>query len=523
MRRGIGLAALWSLTMASNGFATTAEDALMCLSQSDLVCAQQVQIALERSRPDSMDLAQVEVWNAFHEGDYADALMAMDRLRERGLDLEVDESHTPYRASAESSRGMEVHRGEGIEVRVAPGVDRIVAEEAVLALLEIKKQTNALFGGGPEHTIVLDIFPTGSRFIGASGIPPEAVQTTGVVALSKWTRLLLTSPRALARGYAWKDTVAHEYIHLVVAYRSKDNAPVWLQEGLAKFLESHWEDGRTGELSVHHQSLLAQAVRTEQFVPFQKFARSMAYLDSGDEAALAFAQVATMMQYLSERSGMDVFPELMDLLSMGVPAEQAVASLANHTDFEDFREGWLRWLKTLPLIAEELGALPLVLDGAGDEFATDPLLAYRPDLARYTRLGDLLLQAGRPKAALVEYGKAVDPDSPASPLLFSRRAQCHAELDEPRKALDETREGVRLYPEFAPLHVLHGQLLQQVDRDRDALHAMKRAHDLNPYDPVVQQALAGLYEQFGDESAAKRHQRYLHILATGGLTPEESQ
>ena len=72
------------------------------------------------------------------------------------------------------------------------------------------------------------------------------------------------------------------------------------------------------------------------------------------------------------------------------------------------------------------------------------------------------------------------------------------------------------------LHVLHGQLLQQVDRNRDALHAMKRAHDLNPYDPVVQQALAGLYEQFGDESAANgisgiAHPRYR------GLTPEESQ
>ena len=52
---------------------------------------------------------------------------------------------------------------------------------------------------------------------------------------------------------------------------------------------------------------------------------------------------------------------------------------------------------------------------------------------------------------------------------------------------------------------------------------MKRAHDLNPYDPVVQRALAGLYEQFGDEAATERHQRYLHILATGGLTPEESQ
>ena len=39
-----------------------------------------------------------------------------------------------------------------------PVLDRIVAEEAVLALVEIKKQTNALFGDGPEHTIVLDIF-----------------------------------------------------------------------------------------------------------------------------------------------------------------------------------------------------------------------------------------------------------------------------------------------------------------------------------------------------------------------------
>ena len=187
MKRWVGCTGFgWAMVLSNNAVAATAEDALVCLSQSDLVCAQQVQIELERSRPDSMDLAQVEVWNAFHEGDYADALLAMDRLRERGLDLEVDESHTPYRATAESSLGMEVHKGSGVEVRVAPGVDRIVAEEAVLALVEIKKETNQLFGGGPEHTIVLDIFPTGSRFIGASGIPPEAVQTTGVVALSKY-------------------------------------------------------------------------------------------------------------------------------------------------------------------------------------------------------------------------------------------------------------------------------------------------------------------------------------------------
>ena len=36
-----------------------------------------------------------------------------------------------------------------------------------------------------------------------------------MVALSKWSRLLALSPRALGRGYAWKDTIAHEYVHLV--------------------------------------------------------------------------------------------------------------------------------------------------------------------------------------------------------------------------------------------------------------------------------------------------------------------
>ena len=77
--------------------------------------------------------------------------------------------------------------------------------------------------------------------------------------------------------------MAHEYIHLVVAYRSKDNAPVWLQEGLAtwKAIGKMVEPRVIGIIS-----LLAQAVRLNNLFHF-KFARSMAYLDSGDEAALA--------------------------------------------------------------------------------------------------------------------------------------------------------------------------------------------------------------------------------------------
>jgi tetratricopeptide (TPR) repeat protein len=517
----VGLGILWTL-WPGTALAVSANDALECLQQSDLVCAQEIEAELERDRPGSVDLGQVRVWNAFHQGDYLRTMEEMERLRERGTDLEVEESRIPYRGTAEASRGMESHRGEGVEVRVSPGVDRIVAEEAVDALIKIRQETDGLFGGGPEHTIILDVFATGTRFIGASGLPPEAVQTTGVVALSKWTRLLLTSPRALSRGYAWRDTVAHEYIHLVVSFRSEDQAPVWLQEGLAKFLESHWEDGATGELTIHHQSLLAEAVRTGDFVPFEKFKYSMAYLDSGEEAALAFSQVATMVQYMTERGGMDVLPVLMDRLADGETAESAVAGLAGHSDFESFRQGWLEWLRTQRLASEDLSSLPVVLDGAGDEFDSDPLLSQRPDLARYTRLGDLLLQAERPKAALIEYEKAVDPDEPPSPLLMSRKAQCLADLERVRDALGEAQEGVRLYPEFAPLQVIYARMLELSGRSLDARKAWAEAHNLNPYDPEVQDALVRLYGEEGNSTAQARHERYAHILATGGLMPEET-
>ena len=89
--------------------------------------------------------------------------------------------------------------GNGGGVRHAEGIDRCLVDEAIDTLQRSRLTYDGIFAGGPEHDIVLDIFPTATRFIGGSGLPPEAVRTTGVVALSKWTRLLLTSPRALSR------------------------------------------------------------------------------------------------------------------------------------------------------------------------------------------------------------------------------------------------------------------------------------------------------------------------------------
>ena len=511
-----GLLALVGLLAGQPAQAASPTDALVCLRQADLACARKVGDALVAKDPHGVDTLKVEAWTAFHEGRYEDAVAALDELMVLGVDLEAEDDRTPYRETAKAAGGFVSLEEPGYLVRHAPGVDTILGEDAADTLAQARRTYDRLLGGGPPHRIVLDLFPTASRFIAASGLPPEAVQTTGVVALSKWTRLLVTSPRALARGYGWKDTVCHEYIHLVVAWRTRDQTPVWLQEGLAKHLESYWRGDRSGGLSAWQQSLLADALHHDSFVPFEKFKHSMAYLDSGEEAALAFAQVSTMIQFLIASDSEEVLPRVLDRVRGGEDAQQVVAEEAGFSDWEAFRGGWMAWLRTLPLVEQRLAGLPVVLDGGGDEFATDPLLAQRQDLRRYARVGDLLRDAGRPKAALIEYEKVTDPTGPPSPMMLSRKASCLDQLGDHTRALALVDEGVALYPEFTLLQVTRGRLLDTLGRRAEAITAWSAAHDLNPYDPEVQRALTMDFQAVGDEAASRRHLRYARILASGG-------
>lgn len=507
------LALLWTTA----GWSATPNDALRCLRDADLVCAQGVRDELQADDPGSVEALQVEAWTRFHEGRYPAMVTALDALGQKGVRLE-DEDNQPFRATAEAALGMEEISGDGVRVRTSPGIDRILQREAVEAMEASRLTYDGLLGGGPSHPVVLDVFPTASRFIAASGLPPEAVNATGVVALSKWTRLLLTSPRALSRGYAWKDTIAHEYIHLVVSYRTRDRAPVWLQEGLAKYLEGHWQQDTGRYLSVHQQSLLADALRNDGFVPFEKFRRSMAYLDSGEEAALAFAQVATMVGYLIETAGEEALPPLLERVGDGESAEAVVADLAGHADFEDFRSGWMGYIGRLPLVQERLAALPVLLDGSGEEADADPILAGNLAMRRYLRLGDLLREAGRPKAALVEYGKAqaTAEDEPPSPMLLARKAECWSDMGDTERALDEAQRSVSLYPEFTLAQVVLGRIHLARGEVAQGVAAFQSAHDLNPYDPEVQRALTQGYQELGDAERAQRHLDFSRILATGG-------
>ena len=485
-----------------------------CLREADLACAVGERDAALKDDPDATETRQLVAMTYFYEGRYTEAAALAKALEDQGAKLAFD---APIQETAEATKGFLRARGRGVEVRYARGLDIVLVEEAIETLEKARQTIDPLLGGGPDHTIVVDIFPDGKSFIASSGLPEEAVRTTGVVALSKWTRLLVTSPRALSRGYAWKDTVVHEYIHLVVAWRTRDRCPVWLQEGLAKHLEGWWRGETTGHLSAYQQSLLAGAVHTGGFVPFEKFKHSMAYLDSGEEAALAFSQVATMVAYLLTLRGPEALPGVLDAVREGEDAGQAVSSSAGFSSFEAFREGWINFVRGLPLVSEQLSSLPVVLDGSGTEYADDPLLSARTDLARYARLGDLLREQDRCRAALVEYTKADDPQAPPSPSLLARKAECYGKLGDRDQALTLVTRGVQLYPEFTLLQTTYASLLESAGRTGEAQRAWLAAHDLNPFNPAVQAAIVRTSDALGDKTQSERHKRYAQLLMTGGM------
>ena len=504
-----------------------------CLDESDLSCAIDIRTKRNIKIPDNSEevnnisKADLEMLSStlFFEGKYPQLEIVLDAL---SYPENIPDEEPPLRATIEASIGLYESKSEdgSVRIRHGGGADWILIDDAIETLTYSQKAFSKIFGGIPKHPLIMDIYPTGKQFIGASGIPEKAVHTTGVIALSKWSRLLLTSPRAMASGYDWKNTAAHEYIHLVVAWRSKDKAPVWLQEGLAKYFEQEWKTElqdphikTTFYLSQRQQSQLAQAIKNDAFVPFEKFRYSMAYLDSTEEASLAYAQVSSMVHFLDKTAGRDIFIKLMDRLAIGEDAMEAVSKLAGYQDFEDFRKAWVKFVRTLPLVEKELSEIPISLDGIGGNFGDDPLLSQRKDLAKFVRIGDLLFEKGFVEAALVEYNKAQagfenskDEEVQPSPILYSRQALCYLKLQKIDLAFTTIKSGYEKFPEHPKILRVYGTILQAKKQNAEAFGFWRAAYDVDPYDVDTQKALVALYQEQGNKNKSQIHQQYIEVL-----------
>ncbi|MBC7171983.1 MAG: tetratricopeptide repeat protein [Polyangiaceae bacterium] len=324
---------------------------------------------------------------------------------------------------------------------------------------------------------------------------------------------MITTPRALHRGYPWIDTIAHEYVHLVLTRASRDRAPVWFQEGVAKFLERTWRgEAPVARLPGPAAAILGRAVRGNSLLPFERFHPSIAMLPSQDDAALAFAQVSTFFESYHRAYGPEKLQRAVARIAAGVDARQALAEVAG-APFATIERTWRQDLTSRTFPGEGAPApLPLRFRST-DADVEDLADVSGVDASRHVRLGDLLWARNRPSAAAAEYRKASSA-SPGDPIVVSRLARAALRAGNARAAVDASRAILDRYPDHAPAHALLASALRLSGEGAGARGAAREAIRLNPFDPTPHCDLSAVTDH-----ASERDREADICRRLGGLGP----
>jgi hypothetical protein len=282
-----------------------------------------------------------------HQAAYVEAA---DLLAEAGPGLDGGLGDVA-RASAELLGNYRSQESAHFVFRYPAGKDEVLAPYALDALEKAWERIGRVVGlqpGGPK--IVVDVVENAEALSRVSTLPLEAVKTTGTVAICKFDRLIVTSPKALLRGYEWQDTLAHEYTHLLISRKSGNRTPIWLHEGMAKYLETVWRGPPGQALELPVQAMLRDATRENRLITFERMSPSIALLPSARDAALAYAEVFAAIEFLQGRDGRSV-ERILDSLGAGASDQAAVAKVFG-APFPRFEAAWREHLRTRPYPAE---------------------------------------------------------------------------------------------------------------------------------------------------------------------------
>ncbi|HKQ70503.1 MAG TPA: hypothetical protein VJT73_14240 [Polyangiaceae bacterium] len=448
-------------------------------------------IALERARL------------AIYEGNYdsAAAMLSKSELSRTDAGAELLGIATgSARATAGCVTEVDVERG--VSLRLQDESDRPLApfliEVAASARDSLARDLKVFLPRPLRIELVRDLFTLAAM----TGLPESAAQNTGTVAVAKWGRVTMISPRAISRGYPWADTLTHEMAHLAQTQASGDRAPLWLQEGVAKREETRWRPSRSFDDFPAADAVAASGLDKGLGRPIDKLGASIALLPTAEQAMVAFAEVTSFVRFWIASTGDNALPELLVRLrtSTGaVPSNTAAdgaapsnaadgaapdAGVPNTDDYVDqamkgvtgvsLSEWNLKWLRYLATVKRDL---PPGM-GPGADFPHDA------EVRRGLALGELLRRRSHPAAAEKVLAPA-QKYAPFDPLLRHRLASVLFALGRPEEAEKLISRTEDVHSEFGPWLALHSRWLTEKGQTEAAEAASQVGLQHSPLDPEV--------------------------------------
>jgi hypothetical protein len=372
-----------------------------------------------------------------------------------------------------------------IEVRWQDEHDRVLAPRVFDTVTKVREElTRDLQVDWPTPTrivVVRDLLSLSAL----TGLPYRSAQTTGTVAVAKWGRVTLLSPRASEHGYAWLDTIAHELTHLAVTRATRDRAPLWLQEGIAKREETRWRAPGPFDDRPTPDSVAKRGAELGLSLPLDKLGPSIAMLPSADAAMVAFAEVTSFVRFYVHEEGEDALPRLLGALRDAEDPKEAIFA-ASGADLKTWDGRWRAFLSSRP--AEPLPAL-FGLDGGRTNAER------MRDLRDRTRLAELLLSRNRgyAAAALTELDRIELSGAPVSESAWNRAVSDPSVRWLRARALEEAgrrEEGESLVADphqvlssYAPWWALRGRWAHLRSDEPTAAASFAEALAADPFDP----------------------------------------
>ena len=462
---------------------------------------------LKSKAPDRDESKLLEAIYHFHQGNYQDSIALLNQIPSGEWDQYVNsvlslatESNkvTASFSNAPSANGHFMINFDATK-------DSVLVEWAGDVLETMHEAMADDLGFVAGKPIRVEFLPKSVDLAGLSPLTKTDIKTTGTIALCKYNKLMAVTPRATYFGYPWMETLAHEYVHFAVSKLTKNKAPVWLQEGLARFFQSRWQEKTEHRLRNHDKALLKKALDDNELITFDAMHPSMAKLPSQEAGQLAYAEVLTMISYLHKKKG------LAGLRSM----------LARHDDHHDARQwvaaeygapwptierNWKRHLKNV--VKNDRNAEFNPSEGDTIEFTDSPkpkesdapryAHLKNPKARKHARLGGILRARGHDESAALQYEKALRHMQKIDTTIAEKLSRTYLDLTRHEDAFRLSYPQLKRDGLKASVALTAGLSAMALEKWQEAKRGLLKALESSPFDPKVRCGLAKTFEILKD-------------------------
>jgi tetratricopeptide (TPR) repeat protein len=225
----------------------------------------------------------------------------------------------------------------------------------------------------------------------------------------------------------------------------------------------------------------------------------MAKLPSQDAAALAYAEVYTLVGWIHDKIGYQGIRELLGAQKDGKSARRAVSEAMNQT-WPAIDKDWRAHLKPAGDPKVKAGK-PIKFATGGVDSENVGLESVAPRAKKFARLGGMLRARGMLEGAAVEYEKALAQGNDA--FVAGKLARTLVELGRNDRAIELATPLAAADDHDAVAAVTLGIARGARHEWKEAIAAYEQALRVSPFDPQTRCGLAEAYAEIGDSRSAR--------------------